>query len=84
MINISTDLYTVIDELDKAILQNSEQFKNVIKRRNSDKSKPWYDNECKTMLQSFRTSRTVNNLDKYIECKHQQAKAANISQQLRY
>jgi len=79
LINISTDVDSVIDELEKGILQRSEQFKKVIKPGKSDRrSKPWYDIECKTtkaksrkLLQIFRTSRTVNNLNKYIECKNQ-------------
>jgi len=42
LVNISTDVDTTIDELEKAILQISEQFKQVIKPRNSDRrSKPW-------------------------------------------
>ena len=59
-------------------MQSSEQFKQVIKPRTTDRhNKPWYDKECKTTkakcrrLQSFRTSRNVNNLNKYSECKNQ-------------
>ena len=37
LVNISTDVDTTIDELEKAILQISEQFKQVIKPRNSDR-----------------------------------------------
>ena len=70
--NSKIDIDRVLLEFEHAVIKSSSKYKKSVKRKHVN-NREWFDGEClkhkkkaKKILKEFRTSRTVDNLNKYI------------------
>ena len=74
--NYDVNIDNVIDEFENALLTSSNKLKRTVKPKYSSHRRDWFDKECmvhrkiaKSSLKRFRSSRSVNKLDIYLNHK---------------